>query len=86
MISLVEGTSGKWPGGRRGRKNSQITGIRTSESELMFEPEKMAETFAEQFFAKDPGPIPTTFDRRPGSPTDERVEPPYAERAGEVPR
>jgi hypothetical protein len=50
---------------RNGRKNSQITGIRTSESELTFEPEKMAETLAERFFAKDPGPIPTAFDNDP---------------------
>jgi hypothetical protein len=50
---------------RKGRKHSQITGIRTSESELTFEPGKMAETFAERFFAKDPGPIPTTFEDDP---------------------
>jgi hypothetical protein len=50
---------------RNGRKNSQITGICTSESELTFEPEKMAETLAERFFAKDPGPIPTSFNNDP---------------------
>jgi hypothetical protein len=50
---------------RKGRKNSQITGIRTSESELTFGPEKMAESFADRFFAKDPGPIPTTFEDDP---------------------
>jgi hypothetical protein len=52
----------KW---RHGRKNSQITALHTSELELTFEPEKMAETFTACFFAKDPGPIPTSFDDDP---------------------
>jgi hypothetical protein len=50
---------------RHGRKQSQITAICTLSSQLTFDNNEMAEVLAEQFFAKDPGPIQTSFPNNP---------------------
>jgi hypothetical protein len=61
---------------RHGRKQSQITAMRTSTSQLTFDDNKIAESLANRFFAKDLGPIqeqvsPTTpllIPRASGTP------------------